>query len=600
MKPLFLQGKRIKLGNQQAVGKGTEADVYQLDAATVLKVFKTPDHPDLAGDPAAKAAAQARLTEHQTKLPQFPTGLPGRVVAPVALATSEKQHGTIVGYSMRMVENAERLKVYWPGRESATRLLIDLHATVEHLHAGGVVIGDFTPLNILAQNEQAWLIDTDSFQYGRFPCRMFTETYVDPLLCDPAAVRPMLIREHCPAGDWFAYAVIAMEVLLKITPYHGGVFKGKGVPHCSRPLRRITVYNKEVLYPKQALHYRVLPDELNEFFVRTFERNERAPLPLELLENLRWITCSCGLNHARNTCPQCGVNHGAAQVPATVCTRGTLRAEFVYRAKGRIAAVAVWDNRPLVVDIGKHGSSYNDAGVLRPLETAVGYQFHCAAPILVTKTGAIFADGVKRGVELYRGAMQIAACGSAVYWIDNGTLWKLAARGPERIAEVLRGQTQIWTGEEMGMAYYRAGNLSGGFFFFGDKSVIACDDLGLGNAEILHMRVVFSGKRAAWILVCLKEQARIFQRLQLFDANGREKSRLEYDSAEAGFQGACAGPSALFVPTDEGILRVDAETLKTRRFEETADFVSSGVKLLLFRHGLYAVAPTTITELRLA
>ena len=44
------------------------------------------EHPDYTGLPAEQAAARARLDEHQRKLRAYPSGLPGRVVVPQALA----------------------------------------------------------------------------------------------------------------------------------------------------------------------------------------------------------------------------------------------------------------------------------------------------------------------------------------------------------------------------------------------------------------------------------------------------------------------------------------------------------------------------------
>ncbi len=56
-----------------------------------------------------------------------------------------------------------------------------------------------------------------------------------------------------------------MQSLLFVGPY-GGVYrptdKKKTVLHDARPLKRITVFDPEVRYPKPARPYNMLPDDL--------------------------------------------------------------------------------------------------------------------------------------------------------------------------------------------------------------------------------------------------------------------------------------------------------------------------------------------------
>jgi hypothetical protein len=323
-----------------------------------------------------------------------------------------------------------------------------------------------------------------------------------------------------------------------------------------------------------------------------------------LLQELRWKTCACGLTHAKNACPTCGINHGQAQLPAKTSTRGALRVEVVVRAIGEIVAATVWQDRLIAADLHAGEVTLHEAGANQPMRgegNLRNIRFHRGKPVILNRAEAVLADGSKQIVDGFRGEPQFTGEGSAAYWLSNGHLWRLTDRAPEQIAAVLRGQTQIWAGEEMGMAYYRAGNLSGGFLFFaGQRATVACDDLGLGNAEVLNMRVVFAAKQAAWIVLTLKEQARILQRLILCGPDGHVRNRVDFDDVEEGFAGACAGPTALFLPTNEGVVRIGADDLKSSRFDETADFVSAGDRLLLFRHGIYVVATKTITELRLA
>ncbi|HLM43024.1 MAG TPA: hypothetical protein VK458_04105, partial [Myxococcaceae bacterium] len=97
---LYLEGKKLRVDPTQALGKGGEADVFDLGDGRVLKVFKQPEHPDYDNLPQEQAAARARIDEHQRKLPAFPKPLPARVISPQMLATDRKGK-TVLGYAMR-------------------------------------------------------------------------------------------------------------------------------------------------------------------------------------------------------------------------------------------------------------------------------------------------------------------------------------------------------------------------------------------------------------------------------------------------------------------------------------------------------------------
>jgi len=108
---VYVNGKKIRLDPKQAIAKGGEADIFDLGNGKALKLFKPPDHPDYQGLPAEQQAAIARIAEHQQKLRQFPTGLPGRVVQPASLAT-DKAGQQIVGYVMPLVQQGTVLLKY--------------------------------------------------------------------------------------------------------------------------------------------------------------------------------------------------------------------------------------------------------------------------------------------------------------------------------------------------------------------------------------------------------------------------------------------------------------------------------------------------------
>jgi hypothetical protein len=338
----FVGGRRVRLDPARAIGKGGEADVYDIGGGVALKVYKAPDHPDLAGLPDEQRAARERLASRPAKLREFPRTLPPRVVAPLELASD--RHARTVGYTMRLVPGAEPL-LRW-GEPSFRRavphaavapLFLDLHATVAHLHEAGVVIGDFNDLNVLVAAGAAHLIDADSFQFGAHLCDVFTERFVDPLRCAPDALR--LARPHTADSDWYAFATMLFQSLLLVHPY-GGV--APGMTPSARALKRMTVFHADVRYPKPAISWRVLPDELLQYFHRTFERDARGMFPRSLLEPMRWTTCAaCGSDHARTLCPSC-VQATPAAIRDVVTVRGSVTATRL-RAIDRPPRPRVWE-----------------------------------------------------------------------------------------------------------------------------------------------------------------------------------------------------------------------------------------------------------------
>ena len=49
MMEIQVRNRLVKVSPAQAIGKGNEADVYDIGGGRALKIFKTPSHPDLSG-----------------------------------------------------------------------------------------------------------------------------------------------------------------------------------------------------------------------------------------------------------------------------------------------------------------------------------------------------------------------------------------------------------------------------------------------------------------------------------------------------------------------------------------------------------------------
>lgn len=563
MPDITFEGKRLRLSPANAIGKGGEADIYDLGDGRVLKLFKTPDHPDLSGDPALQHAAAQRLVEHQRKLKAFPRGLPSHVVVPGAFAFDKKSE--IAGYAMPFVKGATELLRFSDRTFRATvadgdvcEIFLDLHATVHGVHAGKCVVGDFNDLNVLVKDAKAYLIDTDSFQFGVFRCHMFTERFVDPLLCDANETHPVLVSPHTENSDWYAYAVMLMQSLLFVDPY-GGIYLPKDpkkrIPHGARPLKRITVFHPDVRYPKPARPYGLLPDDLLQQFHQIFEKDARGMFPTSLLSDLRWTICtSCGASHARNTCPICKAAAPAA-VRETTVIRGKVTATRMFR----------------VAEMEKY---------IRPRPATF--------------------DPKSIDADLCGGHHVIATNAAHGYWTTGGALWRDGRFGPERIGDVLSGQTQIWVGPAFGFGLSRAGEFFLAFVFDAEHAGIN-DAVKLPRirGQMISTHAAFTDQ-LCWWFAASREKGKTVNRCILLDRDGHVLASADAVAGDGTWLGhiggACAVGKFLFVPTDDGIVRVEIDGTNmrvTNTYPDTEPFVDASTRLFIGAGGIIAVRSAT-------
>jgi hypothetical protein len=565
---IYVGGKKMNIAPAQAIGKGGEADIYDLGNGQALKVFKSPTHADFLGQPAAQRAAETRLQVHQTKLKEFPKGLPSRVVAPLDIATDGSKKN-IVGYAMRFVRGGEHfLRLAEPlfrqtecDGARVTRLFSDLHLTVEVLHREGVVIGDFNDLNILAVDDAAYVIDADSFQFGNFPCTVFTGRFVDPTLCRAGASAPELVKPHTAESDWYAFAVMLFQSLFFIGPWDG-VFKPKDaarrVPQEARSLNRISVFDPEVRLPKSARPFETVPDELLDFFKNVFVCDRRWGFPRELLAGLRWTRCAtCGLEHARQQCPKCTRLSLPAALPALVA-RGTVTAEEVFSTAGTIVDAAL-TNGTLVVRYFENGA-LRESGAFPP---------------------------------------------SRIFILD-GSLMRRGTIAPERIGDVLEGQTRWWAGGTFGLGFYRAGELSVAFVFDVERGGLN-DSVRLPKfrGQLVTADAVFSSNRG-WFFTIERADGKEWRRCVAVRRDGVVEAVIEAEGEALDWMknihGGCAAGEFLLMPTDEGVVQVgirDGDITVTKTFPDTEPFVEAESKLLAGRDGLYVVGRRTVRRLKI-
>ena len=616
---IYLNQKRIRVNPKNAIGKGGEADIYDLKNGKVLKLFKTADHPDYQLLPQEQLAAKARITLHQQKLPAFPQNLPARVIKPETLATDKQ--GMILGYAMPFLQNTVPLLKYSDrnyrqtngiSQQFITELFRDLHESVLKIHQANVTIGDFNDLNLLISQNQVHLIDADSFQFGQFPCQVFTARFVDPILCDRQANQPILNSPHNPDSDWYAFTVMLMQSLLYVDPY-GGVYKPKSqtaqIPHSARPLQRITIFHPDVRYPKPAIPYKVLSDDLLQHFHNCFEKDWRGDFPKPLLQSMRWTKCNqCGIEHLRDTCPIC--TPLIAILPATSGRASAgegCKVIHIFQTEGVILQVALQNNSLNYLYHVNQEFKREDSTVLLSGELDANIQF-----TIFGKSTIVAKQG--KALTLSQGQLPqaiatelIRANSCSRYWIDQGQLLRDGKLGNEYIGDILEGQTQFWIGETFGFGFYRAGAISVAFTFDAKRAGI-CDRVNIPpiQGELIDANCVFSND-ICWFFTITQEQGNIIHRVSVLRPNGDLVATIAAPKGNLAWLTNIHGGSAisnwLFVPTDEGIARVEVnngQIMITKTFPETEPYVDSGCSLIVGSQGIYVIHSQKILQLQLS
>ncbi|WP_246828909.1 hypothetical protein [Synechococcus sp. PCC 7502] len=606
----------------QAIGKGGEADVFEIAGNKAVKVFKQSNHPDYQGLPEEQQMAIARLAVHQTKLQAFPQNLPNRIIKPEQLAT-DRWGKKILGYTMPLLKGVDSLLKYSDrnfrnvngiSNQVVINIFQNLHETVKQIHAQNVVIGDFNDLNILVLKDEAYLIDADSFQYGQYSCQVFTQRFVDPLLCDPLLSKPELVRSHNPNSDWYAFAVMLMQSLLFVDPY-GGVYKpkasqvnssGKVLPkilHEGRSLHRITVFHPDVKYPKPAIPYGVLPDDLLNYFHRCFIQDQRGEFPNHLLANLHWSKCSgCGIEYARNTCPIC--RNPLLSMPIIPIQGINITVTQIFQTEGVILQASLQGDRLHWLSYEQGEFKREDGNVILKGDLGSMRVWLHGKSTLVGKQGQVITLGEpnsRLAVDSYRDLPMCDRNSYGRYWLHNGQLMRDGLLGSEYIGDVLINQTQFWVGEHFGFGFYRAGNLQVAFVF--DAKGQSLNDnvkLPSWNGELIAANCVFSEKYC-WLSLAIQANGTRQDLIYMISATGEVIAESSsHDFQLSNIHGSYAVGNFLLIATDEGIIKLEPQgrkVIKVKDFLNTEPYIDANCQIFASKQGLYAVSDHEILKI---
>lgn len=540
---VWIDGVRVALAPAQLVGQGGEAEVYDLGDGRVLKWWKPASHPDFAGLPAEQAAAVRRLAERPAKLRDLPAGLPAQVIVPTGLARAGKASAQVVGFVMPKVTGTP-LHAYGEPRWRRDHPVPgdDVVAALLALH--DAIAGLHARGVVIGDcNDLNVLVD------GRRVHLIDVDSYqfgahacpmFSERFVDPRLCDPPTLAPVRPHDPASDWFAFAVMVVRSLL----GVGPWGGVHQPADPAARCP--------PGQRALRRLSVLAGGVIYPRA--ARPVATLPPALVDVFRGIF----------------ERDDRGVFPRAALAQLTLRACRACGDEHARAACPTCQTAVVVPPVAIHG---------RLRWTAVPRASVALPSYAVGRTTPVFLDG--------------------------GALWRAGRLGPERIGGVLAASMRAWVGARLGVGFYRAGGFAAGFVFQPDRGVLD-DRVALppvrGELVSAHATV---GEDRAWLWLVTAPAGRLVTTCVVVGADARVLAATPVPDAPwlAGVAGACAAGPHLFVPTDDGVARVElgaaGHLVLTRTFPETAPLVTAGDRLALAPGGLVVLRARDALHLQL-
>jgi hypothetical protein len=539
---VWIDGERFELAPAALVGQGGEAEVYDLGDGRVVKWWKPADHADYDGLPDAQAAAVQRLAERPAKLRALPGRLPAAVVAPAGLALAAKRSTQVVGYVMPKVAG-EPLCSYGEVRWRRAHPVAgdDVVAALLALH-DAIAALHRAGVVIGDCNDLNVLVDgrrVHLIDVDSYQFGGFTCPMFSERFVDPRLCDAQQLVPVRPHDTDSDWFAFAAMALRTLLGVGPWGGVAKSCPPGARASRRKSVLGDDIVYPRAARSPGILPDEMFATFRAIFERDERGMFPRTQLERLRL-----------RPCPSCGEEHARSRCPA--CHAAIARPPDIIRGNLRWHAIPRTD--------------------------------------------------VTLATRAVPGSIGAASYGLT---IAGGAMWRATRIGPERVGSVLPGLTRAWASPKFGIGFYRAGGYAVGFVFDPRRGTL--DDrvaLPRLRGQLVDSYAICGDDRA-WLFFTTAERGRLVTTCMVVARDARVLACEELADAPwtAGAAGACAAGGHLFVPTEDGVVRVELTNgalAVTRVFAETAGLVGAADQLALHATGLDAIRRADAIRMQLA
>lgn len=265
---VFVNNKKYTLDSQKAISGG-EGTVYLLNDIT-FKIYHEKNKMIPLG-----------------KFKELNSIKSDNVIKPEELIYDENKN--LIGYTMKAIYDTVSLSrlitTDYQNNNNIThkdliKVIVNIKKTIKSIHKDNCLVVDINDSNILINDKlEVFFIDVDSYKTKNYPATALQDFAKDFTIKD---------QGFSELSDWFSFGLLATKIWLGIHPYMGRWNKYKKREKENtleyRSLNNISIFNKEVVYPKTVRSFSLIPKNYYLWFIDIFEKGKRIKPPKELGE----------------------------------------------------------------------------------------------------------------------------------------------------------------------------------------------------------------------------------------------------------------------------------------------------------------------------
>jgi H/ACA ribonucleoprotein complex subunit 3 len=614
MKTVVYKQQQIQLDEKNSLGTGGEATVILHDKLA-FKLYHTPSK---------------ERSEKLKDFLQLNAKLPDNVAFPIDLVFDTRSK--VIGFTMPVANKCKEVinlsnKKYRTQEQVTSNDIVKvfrhIKSTVDEIHSNNLIIGDFNDLNVLFNTHfLSVFIDVDSFQFGNYPCPVGTDQFIDPSLYGiDLSKKPCFTKET----DWYSFAVMLFKSLLFAHPY-GGVHKTYQTLF-DRAQQKITVFEKDVIYPKIAINPDTLSDELLDYFYKVFKQGKRFDVPQSTLQNLEFVKCQKCNNSFYNGRGQCPVCFGVVVKPVVdisqIITKKQIDddkciADTLFFTEGIILfSKVLTDNRIVIVEYASNQTNLHIInGKKSTLKLWSGHSRDTKYDFfqnyfVVSQEKDLMVFDVSSRLQPLAKTTTLTFDGMPVFCCSEKKLYRLTDKVLS-ICEVYNGslvenvsiqtlENQTWLdvgSNDLGIGYFRIFDQYH-YFVFSSKGRFEIN-LTKQNGKIIETCAEFSKSTVLFLQKTLYK-GRTYSHYHIIDDQGQVLESKSEESISSDLLKNLSGKSlvgtTIVHPSDAGIVLEKKQQLALKK--ETSSYIDSNDKLSIYKDGILAVSEHKVTFLRL-
>lgn len=615
MKTVIYKQHQIQLDEKNSLGTGGEATVILHDKLA-FKLYHTPSK---------------ERSEKLKDFLQLNTKLPDNVAFPIDLVFDTKSK--VIGFTMPVANKCKEVinlsnKKYRSQEQITSNDIISvfkhMKTTLDEIHSNNLIIGDFNDLNVLfTTNFLSVFIDVDSFQFGKYPCQVGTDQFIDPSLYGiDLTKKPYFSKET----DWYSFAVMLFKSLLFAHPY-GGVHRTYQTLF-DRAQQKITVFEKDVIYPKIAINPDTLSDDLLDYFHKVFKQGKRFDIPQSTLQNLEFVPCNKCNNSFYKGRGQCPICFGVVVKPvidiSQIITKKQIDndrciADTLFFTEGIILFSKVLaDNRIVIVE---YVSNQTNLHILDGKKTTLKlwnghfrdtkYDFFKNYFVVCQEKDLLVFDISSKLLKPLAKTTTQTFDATSIFSCSETKLYRLTDKVLS-ICEVYNGalvenvsiqtlENQTWLdvgSNDLGIGYFRIFDQYH-YFVFSPKGRFEIN-LTKQNGKIIETCAEFSKSTILFLQKTLYK-GRTYSHYHIIDDQGQILESKSEESISSDLLKNLSGKSlvgtTIVHPSDAGIVLEKKQQMSLKK--ETSAYVDSNDKLSIYKDGILALSEHKATFLRL-